>query len=80
MSEIKRNAAEARMLLGHPMLNQALDQIKADTVTVIEEMAMTDGVLRDKLMLTLQVCRQFKENLFRHIEEAQMPINDSEET
>lgn len=66
------------MLLAHPMLNRALDQIRDEVVLAIEDNPMTDEIMRDKLMLTLQVRRQFKENLFKYLEEAQVSTSIKE--
>lgn len=77
-SQAELDALEARMLLAHPMLNRALDQIRDEVVLAIEDNPMTDEIMRDKLMLTLQVRRQFKENLFKYLEEAQVSTSIKE--
>ena len=72
------DAAEARMILSHPMVVSALEKIKDRVVEAIEENPMTDELMRDKLMLTLQVRRQFIEDLTKHIEDAQMAESSQE--
>jgi hypothetical protein len=77
---VSLDASEARMLLSHPLLRGALNKIKDNVVLAIEENPMTDGVMRDKLMLTLQVRRQFIEELTRYLEDAEiMDQSQSEE-
>lgn len=70
--QTRLDAAEARMLLSHPMLTGALARIKNRVVEAIEENPMVDEVMRDKLMLTLQVRRQFVEELTRYLEDAEI--------
>ena len=78
--QINLDAAEARMLLSHPLLRAALYRIKENVVLAIEENPMTDDIMRDKLMLTLQVRRQFIEELTRYLEDAEiMDQSQSEE-
>lgn len=66
------NAGEARMLLGHPLLGDALARLREDVVQAIEDNPLADEVMRDKYQITLQVVKQFKTNLYQHIEEAQI--------
>lgn len=70
--KIALNAGEARMVLDHPILNEAFDKVKDGLVQAIEdlEFGTKDGdILRDKLMLSLQSLKQVKEDIYSHIEE-----------
>ena len=69
--DLARNAQEARMLMDHPLLRNALDTIEQGTIEAIKNLKFgtQDGeILRDKLMLNLQVIDQFKEQLNSHLE------------
>lgn len=69
---IAYNAGEARMLLGHPLLKNALDTLRENVVQAIEDNPLDDEIMRDKYQITLQVIKQFKTDLYQHIEEAQI--------
>jgi hypothetical protein len=71
--DVRRLAGEAKMLLGHPMLSQAFDDVEESTVYAIKKLRWgpeESEVQRDKLMLTLQVVEQVKESLQHYIDEA----------
>jgi len=60
------------MLLDHPILAEALSRLREDIIEAIENNPLADEVLRDKYQIGLQVIKQFKTNLYQHIEENQM--------
>ena len=70
--DLKILAGEAHMLLSHPLLKGALDAIRDNTVQAIEDGDITDDILRDKLMITLQVVKEVRLQLYSHIENEQM--------
>ncbi len=70
--ELALRAQEARMILDHPLFKESFAHAKAATVEAIEDMDMTDDVLRDKLMLTLQVLKSIEAHLHSHIETGQI--------
>lgn len=70
--DLKILAGEAQMLLSHPLLKGALDTIRENTVQAIEDGDITDDILRDKLMITLQVVKEVRLQLYSHIENEQM--------
>jgi hypothetical protein len=68
MTDIERDASEARYLLGNPLLKAAFDGLREATVQSLEDNPMQDEVMRDKLMLTLQVIKEVRAQIYAHIE------------
>jgi len=76
------NAGEAKMLIAHPLLNAAIDKMEQGTINGIKTLKFgtPDGdILRDKLMLNLQVIEEFKEQLNTHLENLTISKIDTEE-
>lgn len=67
-TDTERQAQEARELLDHPMLKGAFDGLREATVQAIEDNPMTDELLRDKLMITLQVIRDVRAQLQSYVD------------
>ncbi len=71
MADLEYLANEARMLLGNPVLRDAFDSVDRGVLSQIRELRFgtPEGeIIRDKLMLTLQVVQQIREQLQDHIE------------
>lgn len=69
--EIALRAGEARMLMGHSMLQEAfaaVEQRMVDHIKTLKFGPAESDVIRDKLMMGLQVVDQVKDQIQEHIE------------
>ena len=77
-----RLAGEAKMLLGHPMISKAFNKVEEATIAKIKSLRFgpeESEVIRDKLMLTLQVVDAVKEELHQYIDEVLIMNNNEKE-
>jgi hypothetical protein len=87
MSDFEREdilhlAGEAKMLLDHPMLKRAFEKVDDSAIAKIKSLRFgpeESEVIRDKLMLTLQVVEAVKEELHQYIDEALIMKNNEKE-
>lgn len=77
--EIALRAGEARMLLGHSLLREALDHIKDEIVEDLENTPSIDREMEHELALMLRVRKQFESKLLQYLEDAQILQSVSKE-
>ena len=65
--ETERRAAEAQQLIDNPMLQEAFSAVREGLIEAIEINPLTDDLLRDKLMLSLQLLRHIRTHLEDYI-------------
>ena len=68
-------AREAESLLNNPLLRAAFDDVRTKLVEQIEQCNIKDDVLRDKLMLSLQLVKRIKGVLTDHINTGKITSN-----
>jgi hypothetical protein len=65
-------AAEAKQILENPIIEHMFVDVREKLVQSIEDCPLDDDLMRNQLMLSLQILVQIKEQLIEYIADGQM--------